>query len=413
MNNIQTLKGFRDFLPSQMALRERILTIFKDVFVLFGFAPLQTPTLEYAEVLMGKYGEEADKLLYTFEDRGGRRIGLNYDLTVPLARVLSQYQDIPKPFKRYQIQPSYRAENPQRGRYRQFTQCDVDTVGATSELSDAEIIAVIYTALKRIGFTNFIIQINDRQIFNNLVQDGLIPEEKLTDVIRSVDKLDKIGRTGVTAELLGKGYEAGLIEAVLNKLMRSEKTERLEKIFSYLKLLEVDEANFSFSPVLARGLDYYTSTIFEAIIPDAGIGSVAGGGRYDNLIKTLGGPNLPAVGTTIGLDRICDVIEDNDLFPNLQNAAVTVLVTIFSEELISNSLKICSKLRLNNIPTELYADATSKIEKQMKYADQKKIEHVLIIGPEEAAQNMFTVKNLKTREQKTVALEELINILKK
>lgn len=410
--NTQTLKGFRDFLPKQMAVREYVLSIFKDVFASYGFEPLQTPTLEYAEVLMGKYGEEADKLLYTFEDRGGRKVGLNYDLTVPTARVLTQYQDLPKPFKRYQIQSSYRAENTQKGRYRQFTQCDIDTIGTTSPLSDAEIIAVIATAITRLGFTDVVINLNSRKILFTIMEKAGIPEDKWLTTLQTVDKMDKISEDALDTELAAKGLGDALFTKVIKPQLIDvtskwdEIDPNLKEVYEAALSMGVKEENLKIKTTIVRGLDYYTGTIYEATIPEGGVGSVAGGGRYDNLIKSLGGPDLPAVGTTIGLDRLCDVIEDRNLFPNLQKSSATVLVTTSSVSDKETALSVSSQLRVNNIKTELYLDLEAKLEKQLKYADKKGIPYVVIITGEK-----LTLKDMNSGEQKEVRLEEILEIL--
>lgn len=417
MNTPQNLKGFRDFLPKQMAVREKVINTFKEVFTSFGFEPLLTPTLEYAEVLMGKYGEEADKLLYTFIDRGGRKVGMNYDLTVPTARVLTQYQDLPKPFKRYQIQPSYRAENTQKGRYRQFTQCDIDTIGSTSPLSDAEILAVIYTAITRLGFSDVQIFLNSRKILFTVMERAGIPEDKWLTTLQTIDKMDKLSPDDLNKELEGKGLGSNLftetIEPKLTDVTKNwaEIDPFLKKVYDAALAMGVSENNLKIKTTIVRGLDYYTGTIYEAVIPDGNVGSVAGGGRYDNLIKSLGGPDLPAVGTTIGLDRLCDVIEDRNLFPDLQKSSAKVLVTIYNPSLLDSSLEIASRLRSNNIPSELYIDENAKLEKQLKYANQKGIPYVVIIGEDEARENVVTLKNFNDGTQQKVTTEELISIL--
>jgi histidyl-tRNA synthetase len=410
--NVQTLKGFRDFLPQQMAVREYVISIFKEVFTSFGFEPLQTPTLEYADILMGKYGEEADKLLYTFEDRGGRKVGLNYDLTVPTARVLTQYQDLPKPFKRYQIQSSYRAENTQKGRYRQFTQCDIDTIGTTSPLADAEIITVICMAIRKLGFTDVQIFLNSRTILFTIMERAGISEDKWLTTLQTIDKMDKLSPEALDDELSAKGLGDSvftrIIQPKLEEVTRNwaEIDPNLKRVFDAALKMGVSEENLKIKTSIVRGLDYYTSTIYEAVIPDGKVGSVAGGGRYDNLIKSLGGPDLPAVGTTIGLDRLCDVIEDRNLFPDLQKSSAKVLIVTESPNLTDKCLEIGSLLRSNNIKTEMYLDLTTKLEKQLKYADKKNIPYVMIIENE----NMV-LKDMVTGEKKDVTIGNLPELL--
>ncbi len=399
MNNIQTLKGFRDFGPDVMVVRNKVINILKSVFESYGFSELITPTLEYAEVLTGKYGEEAEKLMYLFKDQGGRDVGLKYDLTVPLARYMSQNQNLPIPFKRYQIQPAFRAENTQKGRYREFYQCDIDAVGSKSPLVDAEILAIISTSLNTLGFNNFTIRVNSRQILFGIT-DSL-------SVLQSLDKLDKKSREEVTTELIEKNISSDEIKTIFNKLDNAKLDDNLSKIIDIAKSLGV--TNIKFDPTLVRGLDYYTGAIFETVVTEPKIGSITGGGRYDNLIKSLGGPDLPAVGTTLGLDRICDVITELNLWPDLAKTSTKILVTVFSPELLNNSLDLALRLRLNNINTELYPEPV-KLDKQLKYADAKGIPYVAIIGPEEIASNTVKLKNMSTGEQKCLPEQELISL---
>ena len=399
MNNIQTLKGFRDFGPDVMVVRNKVINILKSVFESYGFSELITPTLEYAEVLTGKYGEEAEKLMYLFKDQGGRDVGLKYDLTVPLARYMSQNQYLPIPFKRYQIQPAFRAENTQKGRYREFYQCDIDAVGSKSPLVDAEILAIISTSLNTLGFNNFTIRVNSRQILFGIT-DSL-------SVLQSLDKLDKKSREEVTTELIEKNISSDEIKTIFNKLDNAKLDDNLSKIIDIAKSLGV--TNIKFDPTLVRGLDYYTGAIFETVVTEPKIGSITGGGRYDNLIKSLGGPDLPAVGTTLGLDRICDVITELNLWPDLAKTSTKILVTVFSPELLNNSLDLALRLRLNNINTELYPEPV-KLDKQLKYADAKGIPYVAIIGPEEIASNTVKLKNMSTGEQKCLPEQELISL---
>ena len=395
----QTLKGFRDFLPQTMAIRSRVINILKEVFEKYGFSELQTPTLEYAEVLTGKYGEEAEKLMYLFKDPGDRNVGLKYDLTVPLARVMAQYPNLPKPFKRYQIQSAFRAENTQKSRYREFYQCDIDTVGTTSPLADAEILAVISDSLTALGFKDFIIRVNSRQILFSITKN--------LSVLQTIDKLDKKSVDEVKQELSQKGISAEEIQSIFTGLESAQPDENLQQIMNLAQKLGVK--NIVFDPRLVRGLDYYTGAIFETVVTEPKIGSITGGGRYDNLIKSLGGPDLPAVGTTLGLDRICDVIEELNLWSNISPTSTRVLVTIFSPELLDKSIELSTKLRMAGVGVELYPDNRTKLEKQLKYASAKSIPFVAILGPEEAAKNEVKIKNLSTGEQKCLPASELIS----
>ena len=395
----QTLKGFRDFLPETMAIRNRVINTLKQVFESYGFAELATPTLEYAEVLTGKYGEEAEKLMYLFKDQGDRNVGLKYDLTVPLARVMAQYPDLPKPFKRYQIQPAFRAENTQKSRYREFYQCDIDTVGTTSLYADAEILAVISDSLKALGFTDFTIRINSRKILFGITNS--------TSVLQSLDKLDKKSETEVKQELADKGLVVDEISEIFASLKSATADADLQLVMNLAQQLGVTQLKFD--PTLVRGLDYYTGTIFETVVTQPKIGSITGGGRFDNLISSLGGPNLPAVGTTLGLDRICDVIAELNLWPDLSPTSTQILVTVFNPDLMDKSIELSIKLRRGKVAIELYPDDQTKLEKQLKYASDKGIPYVAILGPEEIAKNLVTLKNMSTGEQKQLPADKLVS----
>jgi len=278
------------------------------VFESYGFEPLETPALEYEEILLGKYGDEGDKLMYRFVDRGGRKVALRYDQTVPLARVVAQYgNELPIPFKRYQIQNVWRADNTQKGRFREFLQCDADIVGTDSPLADAEAIAVAAKSVEKLGFKKFKILINDRNLFKDIPKD----------VIVSLDKLKKIGKEKVLSELINKGIQKDQMASILSSIEGSSPTEKLNKIFSYLKSLGVDRSIIEFSPTLARGLNYYTGMIFEIEIDGYSAGSVCGGGRYDNLIGMFLKYNqkIPAVGFSFGFDRLIEAMDELKLFP--------------------------------------------------------------------------------------------------
>lgn len=400
MDKPQTLKGFRDFLPEDVRKRNYVISIMRSVFELYGFEPLETPSLEYAHVLTGKYGDEADKLLYTFLDRGGRKIGMRYDQTVPLARVVAQHEaELPFPFKRYQIQPVWRAENTQKGRFREFIQCDIDTVGTKAPLSDAEIMAVATRVYEKLGFplTKIRILINNRNNFSG------IPLSAIT----TIDKLEKIGVDGVKAELREKGHTETFLDDLL-KLEIDEETKNIIENY-YPQLLGNDAESITFSPTLARGLDYYTGSIFEVAIDGYTAGSVGGGGRYDNLIGTFAGKEIPAVGFAFGFDRIIEAMTEQNLFPE-SFATTNVLVSLFSNEkdYTDRSAHISYLLREEGINTELWPDGTVRMEKQLKYADKKHIPYVVIIGPEELEKDIVTLKDLESRTQKQITIEEMI-----
>jgi len=407
----QTLKGFRDFLPQEARKRQYVIDILKKVFESYGFEPLETPALEYEEILLGKYGEEGDKLMYRFVDRGGRKVALRYDQTVPLARVVAQYQnELPMPFKRYQIQNVWRADNTQKGRFREFLQCDADIVGTDSPLADAETIMITAKSLEKLGFKNFKILINDRNIFSQLVKQDICEEKEIPVVIRAVDKLKKNGKEAVIKELVSKGLTQKRATTTLQCVVVMQETERLKEIFLLLQQYGLkNDKDFVFSPTLARGLDYYTGIIFEVEIEGYTAGSVCGGGRYDKLIGMFSKQDIPAVGFSFGFDRLIEAMDELNLFPtNILSSTTKVLVTVFNKNLLEKSISCSTSLRSAGVQTEIYLDENAKMEKQLKYADKKGIPYAIIIGPNEASKNMVTIRNMKTREQKKVSEEKII-----
>lgn len=407
----QTLKGFRDFLPRDARKRNYVLSTLKKVFESYGFDPLETPVLEYEEILTGKYGEEGDKLMYKFEDNGGRRVAMRYDQTVPLARVIAQYSnDLPLPFKRYQIQNVYRAENTQRGRYREFLQVDADIIGSSSSLADAEVIAMTINAYKRLGFVDFKVLINDREVLKvqetavgPWVKKGMGPKELAeADLViaRAVDKLDKIGEERVITEISEKTpYNKEEAKKWLYVLKKKDSTPKIKKIFSLLEEAGIDKKYYQFYPILARGLDYYTSTIFEVIVPEYK-GSLGGGGRYDKLIGMFAEKQVSAVGFAFGFDRTLEVMENLKIFPK-DMGGTEILVANTNE----NSPHIANQIRDRGINTELYVDERD-LDKQLKYADKKSIPFVIIPQGEK-----LILKNMITGNKREVTLESLSNEL--
>ena len=407
----QTVKGFRDFLPTEKRQRDFVVQKVKEVFELFGFEPLETPTLEYASLLLGKYGKEADKLLYTFKDRGGRELALRYDQTVPTARVLAQYQQIlPKFFRRYQIQNVFRADKPQKGRYREFTQCDIDIFNSTSPLSDAEIIAATYFAFQNVGYPEIKIVINDRQTLFRYLKPFASYKISLFSLIQSIDKLEKIGKQGVIKELIKKGLDNNQAQKAINSITTAPLSKNLEEIIKSTILLGVPKRDIIFTSTLARGLDYYTGMIFEVVLPGYEAGSCGGGGRYDELIEQLGGVSIPAVGIAFGFDRMVEAAEFFNLIPP-ETTGTVLLITIFAQKTAETSLKLASQLRKNKINSEIYPEIT-KLDKQLKYADKKGIPYVVIIGPDEIKKNVVKLKNMKTGEQKELSQKKLIEIIR-
>ena len=406
MINVQTLKGFRDFLPLNAKKRQYVLETLKKVFESYGFEPLETPSLEYEEILSGKYGAEGDKLMYKFKDNGGRNVALRYDQTVPLARVIAQYQnDLPMPFKRYQMQNVWRADNTQKGRYREFLQVDADIVGSYSPLADAEIIALTANSLEKLGFKKFKILINDRMLFSNLPNKG-ITDSQLPIFIRSIDKLKKIGKEKVLEELVQNGIESETAKYILNTIESEKPTERINEIFSVLEKMNVDKNCYEFLPTLARGLDYYSGIIIEVEIDGYDAGSVAGGGRYDNLIGMFANKDIPAVGFAFGFDRLMEAMEALDLFPKELNKN-SVFVAFSNSELQEKALEITTQLRDVGINAEYYLEDTS-LEKQLKYADKKQIPYCIIVE-----ENNLILKNMEKRSQENLKIDEIIKKLNK
>lgn len=410
-NKIQTLKGFRDFLPNDMKKRDYVLKHIREVYARFGFEPIQTPTLEYADLILGKYGEEADKLVYSFKDFGDRLVALPYDLTVPTARILAQYKDLPKYFRRYQIQSVFRAEKPQKGRYRESTQCDIDIFGSKDSLSDAEIIACAYAVFEALGYTKIEILINDRKILTKNLKTFETRKVNHLSIIQTIDKLDKKSEAEVVKELTVKGLANTKAKKAINLIKQVKISPELEKIIQIAVKLGVPENVIKFTPTLARGLDYYTGMIFEITIPEYPLGSFGGGGRYDNLIKKLSGVDIAAVGFSFGLDRLVEAFDKLNIYPD-NLPATQVLVTVFSPKYTLNSINVVNLLRKSGIACELFPDETVKLDKQLKYADKKHIPWVVIVGPKEILKEQVVLKNLKTKRQETIPTSALLTQIK-
>ncbi len=405
MNKIapKTLKGFRDFLPNEMRKRQFVIDKLKTVFASYGFEPLETPALEYAQILTGKYGEEGDKLMYKFKDNGQRDVALRYDQTVPLARVVAQYGStgsplsLPMPFKRYQIQNVWRAENTQRGRFREFLQSDIDTVGTDNVFADVEIIACAVKCLETLGFKDYKVLINDRSIFKD------IPKEAIT----IIDKLKKIGDEGVRNELGNKGLDEGLLSVIKNK----PATALIQDVLSNLSILGIEPLKAIYEPTLARGLDYYTGLIIEVEIDGYSGGSVGGGGRYDNLIGMFSDKQIPAVGFAFGFDRLIEAMEELNLFPN--ESYTTKVLILSLEGMQDKSFEVADKLRNNGVNTEVYLDSNIEKGKQFIYADKKGIPYTLT--PKENSTFELGQKNMQTGEitRQSLTLEKLLELFSK
>lgn len=396
------LKGFRDYSPTEQLARQQMFGKVQSVFERFGFLPLSTPVLEYAEILMGKYGED-EKLVYQFKDKGDRDVAMRYDLTVPLARYVAQNQgQITFPFKRYQIAPVWRADNPQKGRLREFFQCDIDAVGTDSMLADIEVIACLCKALEAVGVTNYRVRLNDRSIFATFSPA----------TIRAVDKIDKIGLDGVVAEMqAGQVSEAEIARA--KELVQGKVTapENILTILSDLTQFDL-QGQVEFDPSIARGLDYYTGVVFEIFLVDKPeFGSICSGGRYDNLVNQFSNQDLPSVGGSIGIDRLLQALEEMGLLKLSQ--PIRALILNQSKVLEKEYLKLATTLRANGVNVEIYYTNTAKLDKQFKYAEGKGIPLAIIMGEEEAKNGTVQLKDLAKREQQEVNQTDLAQILLK
>ncbi|MBK8230324.1 MAG: histidine--tRNA ligase [Candidatus Eisenbacteria bacterium] len=417
----RTFRGARDFLPAEMIRREGLFAYLREVFQRHGFAPIETPAIEYLEVLLGKYGSEGEKLIYPLAYKGGTTAALRYDLTVPLARVVAQYRDLPRPFKRYQMQPVWRADTPtiHQGRYREFYQCDADIVGEASPLADAEILSMIGEVIAGLGVGNFTVRVNHRAVLEGMVGAAGLPPEANRAVLRAIDKFDKVGLAGVEKELEKEGIEdmprsklldllalpSGGREAILALADRwsgepriGEGAAELLRIWQALEQISPDLGRFQFCLTLARGLDYYTGAVFESFIDDLPhMGSLSGGGRYDDLVGVFSEESLPAVGTTIGLDRIFSALEQ------LGQAGGTptrtqVMVLQFGPESEGPALRTLRRLRQSGLRAEVWY-RPERLGKQIQQADKRGVPLVLFQGPDEAAAGIWTLKVLTSGEQ--------------
>jgi histidyl-tRNA synthetase len=424
----RTAKGMRDFLPDDMLKRQYVISIIEEVFQIYGFEPLQTPILENKETLYGKYGEEAEGLIYSAMH--GRQdeaaVAMRYDLTVPLARVVAQYENqLQLPFKRYQVAPVFRGERPQRGRFREFYQCDADIVGVSAMAADAEIISLLTMILRRLGFNAFTVKINSRKLLTGMGKYAGVPDEQLADLYRSVDKFDKIGAEGVQKELLERGIAEDVIERMMALLQAGGKgleslndiedalsdfpeakagIDELRDMAKHLTMLDVPENNYDFDFTMVRGLGYYTGPIYEATLDGDSIGSISGGGRYDGLIGLFRKESLPTTGISLGIERIITLMDEKGMYPaHIGGTVVQVLVTVFDESTQDESAALAMRLRKAGIRTELYmSDSKFKLGKQFGHADKKGIPIVAIMGSDEIEQDIVKLKRLSDGKEITV-----------
>ncbi|MCL5675700.1 MAG: histidine--tRNA ligase [Patescibacteria group bacterium] len=397
----QALKGFRDFLPEEAMKRQWLKNKIIEVFELWGYEPLETPTLEPLEIFVGQIGE-GEKLFYKFKDFGGRDVALRYDQSVPTSRVIANYYSkLTFPFKRYQIQSAYRADKPQKGRYREFLQCDADIFGVPGAVADAETIALSLDIYRRLNFKDVQVLISDRALLKDMPYDAIV----------AIDKIKKIGKDDVLKEMTDSGISLSQAKEYLEKAENIKPNETIKTILEYLKDYGFEQGCYKFDPSIARSFSYSSGPIWEIIVPSYAGGSVLGGERYDKVVGSISGIDVAATGFALGFDRTLEAADELGLLPTFKTTS-KVLVTIFSPELLEKSLDVVGKLRNQGLNTDIYPDNNIKLDKQLKYADQKGIPYVVIIGPDEVKNNLITVKNMKTKEQKTVSKEELINIVR-
>ncbi len=390
-------KGFRDIQPGDSLVRRKIINLASELALSFGFLPIETPTVEYKSVLMNKYGQEADKLIFDFQDRGGRWLALRYDQTVPLARYINRFR--PKlPFKRYQIQPEFRAENPQKGRYREFTQIDFDIVGDSSFVSDVEILLLSALFFEKLGL-NVIFYYNSRQLLYQMFATAGVPKPACSRTAQIIDKIDKIPATKVKQELNEKaGLKPEIISSLWRLLSQAKANQNMAKIIDLVG--QLTKIKFEFSPFLVRGLDYYTDLIFEARFADSQ-SSLAGGGRYDQLIKQAN-QYLPAVGIAFGLDRIAEAIKVKNPPPEI----IDIVVLVLDYGLFDYAFKVARFLRGQKKKVYLYPQTDKVLKKGLKYALSAGAKEVVFIGPDEKNGNYLTLKNLRTQKQKKLKLNQ-------
>lgn len=454
----QPARGMRDFLPEDVRKREYVIGVIKDVYESYGFEPLETPAAENIETLMGKYGEEGNQLIFKILKRGVHEgsgeadLALRYDLTVPLARVVAEYRDkLPKFFKRYQIQPVWRADRPARGRFREFYQCDVDVLGSRSMVVEAEICAAAAEVLRKLGFDDFCIRLNHRKVLTGILGVAGVALNHHDAALIALDKLDKIGSEGVAKELVSRGIpdrvaqklleffatltdleaaaeivigedvdqkQLALNKAVLGRIVEFVDDNEvgacgvgeLQAIIEYASAAEI-ATRVKIDPSLARGLSYYTGAIMEISVKDLP-GSLGGGGRYDNLVGMFAGQNIPACGFSLGLERILVVMSEREMFPpNVSSPPAEVMVAIWNDESIGESVKLARELRQSGLRVDLYPEA-DKLGKQFKYASSRDVRFVVVIGDDERARDEVSVKDMRSGVQRTVKRTELLSTVR-
>lgn len=435
-NNYQprTLQGFNDYFADDVRIREYIKNLFRTSFQNYGFEPLETPALEYSELMLGQSGEEAEKQYYRFKDNGERDVMLKFEVMISMCRAIAQsFNEIVFPFKRYQIQNVWRAEKVQKGRYREFTQIDADILGTKSMLADAEIIQMGIEIVQKLGFEDFSARISNRKFLEGLAEYYKIDSSNYYGFFMSIDKLDKIGKEAVIRELIEKrGINEDISKESINTLVEGkqisnfnevisyfnnsvgktsvgkEALDEISQIINYLNSVGITEKYYKFDPTIARGLASYTGPVWEFTVYDGDVGSIAGGGRYDKAIEKYIGKSIPATGISFGLERISDIIKSRNMYKPEND--LKVLVTIFSEDTKDKSVEVANYLRNANISTMLYPEI-SKLEKQFKYADRKNIPFVVVIGPDEITSDTIQLKDMVNRTQKQTTISEIAELI--
>lgn len=433
----QPARGMRDFLPGDVRRRDHVVGVIREVYDRYGFEPLETPAAENIETLLGKYGEEGNKLVFKILKRGEHEasgqadLALRYDLTVPFARVVAEYQaKLPKIFKRYQIQPVWRADRPARGRFREFYQCDIDTIGSSSPLVEVELLAAAAEVMTRLGFRDFTILLNDRRLLTALLAAAGVLESSHTDAVTALDKLDKIGVEGVAREFVMRGIDAAATgrcmeifggtesantDEICGRLQtflgRRDAIEPLRTIWNLAQTTPA-EGRVRISPRLARGLSYYTGAIMELTVPDLP-GSLGGGGRYDNLVGMFLGSEVPACGFSLGLERILVVMQERNMFPpHVEEASVDVVVAAIDEAAQVAALQTATALReTGRLRVDLYPDVARKMDRIFKYVDQRKARYIAILGGDEVAAGTVSLRNVAMKTTETVARAEAPDVL--
>ena len=435
-------KGTRDYSPNEMKKREYLFEVFKYNFNLYGFNCIETPSMENSEVLNGKYGEEGDRLIYRILNSGDflknidnkknissnnlksqiSKKGLRYDLTVPFARYVSMNRDkITMPFKRYQIQPVWRADRPQKGRFREFYQCDVDYIGTKSIVCESEIISLVYSIFNKLKFDDFEIKLNNRKILLGISEE-LNFKNKFEKFCILMDKIDKIGVSGLKKEMKLNKFPTSSIKKLISLIeLKGNNSSKINYVKTFLSnskiglegINEIEnlmkiKSDFSLDFTLARGLSYYTSTIFEVVPTNNNIGSLCGGGRYDDLTEIFGYKNISGIGISFGIERIIEILNTNNLFPKKIESNNNVLISYLSNDLIKNSLELANKLREKGIPTDLYSEK-ARLKKQLQYANNNNIPFVIIIGEDEIKNGKYMLKNMKDGNQNLLTINEIIN----